>query len=400
MGLYSRIKKRIQNKSPTETRFQLVSEYGSGFYAWDGNIYKSDIVRAAIRPKVRAIGKLGAKHIRETQRADGSKKIDVNPEPYIRFLLEEPNPLMSGQKLLEKLATQLALNNNAFALIIRDANGFPAEIYPIPAVSAQAVYDDHKNLWLKFWVRNGKTFTFPYSDIIHLRDDYNEHDIFGTPKTETLAPLMEIVTTIDQGIVKAVKNSNVIRWLLKFTASMRPEDLKNQAKEFAKSFNDVSGDDLGVAAVDSKAEAKQIEPKDFVPNAAQMDRTTRRIYSTLNTNEKIVQSNYTEDEWNSFFEAEIEPAAMDLQNEYTRKIFSRRERGCGNKIVFEAINLQCASISTKLNLVQMVDRGALVPNEWRAVFNLAPVPGGDEPIRRLDTRPTTEKEGGGTDGKN
>ena len=65
---------------------------------------------------------------------------------------------------------------------------------------------------------------------------------------------MEIVTTIDQGIVKAVKNSNVIRWLLKFTASMRPEDLKNQAKEFAKSFNDVSGDDLGVAAVDSKAE--------------------------------------------------------------------------------------------------------------------------------------------------
>ena len=145
MGLYSRIKKRIQNKSPTETRFQLVSEHGSGFYAWDGNIYKSDIVRAAIRPKVRAIGKLSAKHIRETQRADGSKKIDVNPEPYIRFLLEEPNPLMSGQKLLEKLATQLALNNNAFALIIRDANGFPAEIYPIPAVSAQAVYDDHKN---------------------------------------------------------------------------------------------------------------------------------------------------------------------------------------------------------------------------------------------------------------
>ena len=33
----------------------------------------------------------------------------------------------------------------------------------------------------------------------------------------------------------------------------------------------------------------------------------------------------------------------------------------------------------------MVDRGALTPNEWRAVFNLAPVPGGDAVIRRLDT---------------
>ena len=87
-----------------------------------------------------------------------------------------------------------------------------------------------------------------------------------------------------------------------------------------------------------------------------------------------------------------------MQNEYTRKIFTRRERGCGNTIVFEAANLQCASISTKLNLLQLVDRGALTPNEWRAVFNLAPVDGGDKPIRRLDTRPTAE--GGEIDGEN
>ena len=34
----------------------------------------------------------------------------------------------------------------------------------------------------------------------------------------------------------------------------------------------------------------------------------------------------------------------------------------------------------------MVDRGAMTPNEWRAVVNMAPVQGGDEPIRRLDTQ--------------
>jgi len=42
-------------------------------------------------------------------------------------------------------------------------------------------------------------------------------------------------------------------------------------------------------------------------------------------------------------------------------------------------------MQTKLNLAQMVDRGALTPNEWREVFNLVPVSGGDVPIRRLDT---------------
>ena len=34
----------------------------------------------------------------------------------------------------------------------------------------------------------------------------------------------------------------------------------------------------------------------------------------------------------------------------------------------------------------MVDRGAMTPNEWRATLNLAPLQGGDEPIRRLDTQ--------------
>ena len=107
-------------------------------------------------------------------------------------------------------------------------------------------------------------------------------------------------------------------------------------------------------------------------------------------NEKIIQSKFTEDEWISYFEAKIEPIAIQLSNEYTRKIFSRRERGFGNKIIFEAANLQYASMNTKLQLVQMVDRGALTPNEWREVFNLAPIKGGDEPIRRLDTAVVTK----------
>ena len=94
-----------------------------------------------------------------------------------------------------------------------------------------------------------------------------------------------------------------------------------------------------------------------------------------------------------FKEAEIEPDEIQLGEEYTRKIFTRRERGHGNRIYFEAANLQYASMQTKLGLQAMVDRGALTPNEWRAVLNLAPLPGGDNPIRRLDTQPTEESGG-------
>jgi len=202
---------------------------------------------------------------------------------------------------------------------------------------------------------------------------------------------MEIVTTTDQGIVKAIKNSNVIRWLLKFNQSLRDEDIKKNTANFVKSFlNTETSETVGAAGVDAKADATQIEPKDYVPNATQMDKTTKRIYSFLNTNEKIVQGTYNENEWISYYESKIEPIVMQLSGEYTRKLFSRKQRGFGNKVVFESANLTYASMQTKLNLVQYVDRGILNPNEVREILNMAPREGGDEYIRRLDTRPTSE----------
>lgn len=372
--------KNLFNRDIYKTRFELIEDRGNGFYSWNGTIYKSDIVRACIRPKVKAVGKLIPQHIRNNN-VEGFK---VNPEVYIRFLYEEPNPYMSGQVFREKMATQLALNNNAFALLVRDENGYPIEMYNIPCTGVEAIYNSIGELFLKFTNRNGKVVTYPYKDIIHIRQDINENDIFGDSPREVLLPLMEVVSTTDQGIVKAIRNSGMIKWLLKFNSAMRPEDITKKTSEFTENFLDIENSG-GAAGVDSKVDAKQIDPKDYVPNAAVIDRTTQRIYSFFNTNDAIVQSKYSEDEWNSYYESEIEPLAMQWSNEDTRKIFTRRERGFGNKIIYSANNLQYASMSTKLGLVAMVDRSAMLPNEWREVLNLPPIDGGDKPLRRLDT---------------
>lgn len=382
MGLLDRLRAAMGQRSISTV--QLMQETGTRYMAWHGGLYDADVVRACIRPKAKAVGKLVAKHIRETVDAAGNRSIAVNPAPGIRRLLEEPNPYMTGQVMQEKLATQLCLNNNAFALIVRDDMGLPTAIYPILPQTAEALYSADGTLVLRMQLPNSKIFNFSYSDIIHLRQDYNEDDIFGTPIGGVLAPLLDVLTTTDQGIVSAIKNSSVVRWLLKFTNPLRPETLKEQAKKFADNYL-ATASGTGVAAVDSKADAQQIDPKDYVPNAAQMDRTTQRIYALFNTNAHIVDSSRSEDEWNAYFDAEIEPVLRQLSGEYTRKLFSLRERGFGNRIVFEASSWDGASLGTKLDLMQMVDRGALTPNEWRLAFNLAPVPGGDDPIRRLDT---------------
>lgn len=371
---------KFLNKNPSVVRFEMITDKGNGYYAWNGKLYQSDIIRSCIRPKSKAVGKLVAKHIRN----NNQEGFSVNPEPYIRFILEEPNPYMTGQLLQEKITTQLQLNNNAFIYINRDDLGYPVELYPIPALGVEALYDNEGLLYLKCTLANGKTCTYPYSDVIHLRQDFNTNDIFGESPAKALNQLMEIVTTTDQGIVKAIKNSGIVKWLLKFNQSLRPEDIKKQTDDFTKNYLSIENSG-GAAAADAKYDAKQVEPKDYVPNAAQMDRTITRLYSFFNTNEKIIQSKYNEDEWNAYYESEVEPLAMQLSNEYTRKLFSRRERAFGNRIVFSANNLQYASMNTKMQLVQMVDRGSLTPNEWREVLGLEPVENGDKPIRRLDT---------------
>lgn len=387
MGLFD----RFRNNTITVSKYKIVTDMGDGFYAWNGNLYKSDIVRAAIRPKAQAIGKIVGKHIRETIRADGKKEIKVNPDVYMRFLLEEPNPYMTGQMLQEKLAVQLELNNNAFAYIERDENEYPIAIYPITAMMSEMQQNKSGEIFIKFTLKNGKPVTFRYTNIIHLRKDFNNNEIFGDTPAQVLMPLMEIVNTTDQGIVKAIKNSNVIRWLLKYNTSLRPEDLKKNTKEFVDNFlNTETSETVGAAATDAKADAIQIEPKDYVPNAMQTDRTVQRIYSFFNTNSKIIQGNYTEDEWISYYEANIEPVVMQLSGEYTRKLFSRRERGFGNKIMFESSNLSFTSMQTKLGLAKFVELGIFNPNELRFIMNYAPREGGEEYVRRLDTRPTTE----------
>ncbi|MFD2705464.1 phage portal protein [Salibacterium lacus] len=382
------------NTSQTVTNYKMINDLGDGFYSWNGSVYKSDIVRACVRPKARAVGKLVGKHVRDNQNGF----VD-SPDPNIKMLLQDPNPLMSGQMLQEKMAIQLELNNNAFALIKRSEETLlPEQIYPIPAIEVEMLEGPNGDMFLRFYFEDGSKMVVPYADVIHLRQDFNKHNLFGDSPQDALLPIMEVVSTIDQGMKKAIKNSNVIRWLIKFNQTLRPEDITKETKRFVDDFLSSDSSTIGAAAVDAKADAQQVDPKTYVPNEEQMKNITDRMYDFFNTNKHIVQSDYTEDEWNSYYESVIEPVAMQIANEYTRKIFSRRERGHGNRIVFESINLQYASMTTKLDLERMVDRGAMTPNEWRKILNLAPIEGGDEPVRRLDTAPVKGGEDNGQNG--
>ena len=378
-----------------QTLLRMLNGFNPTFSPFSGDAYDSDVVRAAVDAIARNAAKLKPKHIRVT--ADGVQEMKSHIE---RLLSVRPNPYMSAYDFLYKVVTLLYLQNNAFIFIDWDEAGAMVRgFYPIPASVVEFLEPPRGQTMpnVRFRFLGGQSVVLPYDQIAHLRRFFYRNDLFGETSDRALTPTLELISTTDQGIANAVKSSAFLRGILKFTQMLKPEDLKKQRDDFVKDYLDIANNG-GVAATDAKADYIPLNSDPKMIDDKQMAQIKDKVYSYFGVNEKIVKSNYTEDEWNAFYESVIEPIAIQLSLELTAKVFTDRERGFGNAIIFEANRLQYTSTKTKLELREMVDRGALTPNEWREAFNMAPIEGGDKPIRRLDTAEVQTEPVNGGDG--
>jgi len=370
----------------------MLSGHTPIFTPWYGNPYAADVVRAAVDAIARNAAKLRAKHIR---RING-QVIPVGGQ-IERLLTIRPNPNMNAYDFLYRLVTTLMLDNNAWAYPVWDGIN-PVAIWPINCIMAEFMEDEDKTIYIKFHFFDGGQVVLPYSEVIHLRRHYYNNDLLGEPN-EPINATLSVIHTMNESMPQAVKTSASLRGILKYQGILKEADIKASRDRFVSEYMTLQNTG-GVAALDGKAEYIELKNQPLMVNAAQMKELRDAVFRYFGVSEAIIKGDYTEDQWNAFYESTIEPLAIQMSLEFTSKLFTQRELGYGNEIVFEANRLQYASMTTKLNLREMVDRGALTPNEWREAMNLAPIEGGDRPIRRLDTRPTDETDqGGGTGGE-
>ena len=128
----------------------------------------------------------------------------------------------------------------------------------------------------------------------------------------------------------------------------------------------------GIAAMDSMVDFIPVQLQPHIANYKNVEELRNNIYRYFGVNEDAIMSKIS-DSWEAFYESRIEPVLLALGLELTNKIFTAREQGFNNEIVFESNRMQYMSTANKLALVQMVDRMAMTPNEWREVMNMAPV---------------------------
>jgi HK97 family phage portal protein len=379
-SVWDRLLGKNTKQLTNETQFKFMNGYMPIFTHFGEDPYTSDIVRSAIHVIASNAAKLKAKHIRrinaEVQHVNG---------PIERLLTVRPNEFMSAYDFIYKVVTQRELFNNAFIYIRYDENtGQVIGFYPVDMSSMELV-EAQDILFVKFQFPNGKKLTAPYSDFIHIRKFFNQNDIFGESNSKSLLPTLELIRTTDEGISNAVKSSAFLRGLIKFSnAMLKPDDIKKQRDDFVNDYMDVSNNG-GIAALDAKAEYQELKNDPKMVDDKQMTLIEEKIFKYFNVNKNIVMSNYTEDQWNAFYENVIEPIAIQLSLEFTSKLFTDRAQGHGNEIIFEANRLQYASTSTKVSLLRdLMPLGLFNKNEGREIFNLSPIEGGEEYIQTLN----------------
>lgn len=380
----------------SETQLQMLNSYNAVFTTLNGNTYDSKVARQCIDRIATHCAKLIPKHIKEN--ISNPIMGDIN------FLLQnEPNPIMSKFDFIYKTISMLYTDANAFVYIAKDSKGMIKGFYPVLALNYELLQDMGNNIYLQFQFINGKTYTLPYLDLIHLRLFYNKHDIFGT-SNKVLKTDLETAHTASEGIKNAIKTSNNLKGILKFTQSMLKEkDIKASKDAFVKDFLNLENES-GIAAVDGKAEFQEVNLKPITLDKEQLEQVNYNIFDYFGISEKIVRNDFNPVQWNAFFEGVIEPRAIQMSDAFTNKIFSYKARKEGHKIIFTTNRLQYASLDQKINLIKVAGSyGLLTKDDGREILDMTPL-GGEEgkkiiqSLNNIDSTIANKYQGG--DGEN
>lgn len=360
-----------------------LGQYTSYFTKFGTDIYADEVCRASIRTLAEHTSKANVKVFRNDPggRVSADRRLE-------RLIQQRPNIYMNGKDFLYKIRTMLEINNIVFIYIQRDEIGRCAGLYPMPAATYEAL-DVGGDLYIRFIFPTGAETILSWEDLAVLRKDYNTSDIFSDTNDAILTSL-DLLTTTNEGMANAIKATANLRGILKSTkAMMSSDDVTAMKEKFVEDFLTLENTS-GIASLDS---TQEFIPLNIAPQLADY-RNVRdlrdNIYRYFGVNEDVVMSKATADMWQAFYEARLEPFLLALSLELTNKVFTPTQRDKGYEIIFEANRMSFLSMGDKLALVAMVDRGALTPNEWRSVMNLAPIDGGDAPIRRLDTAPINQ----------
>lgn len=344
--------------------FHTLRNYRPVFTDWHGEIYESELVRAAIDARARHISKLKAS-------IQGTAQLSLQTKMRLA-----PNQWQTWSQFLYRLSTILDIHNTAFVVPVFNADMVITGYYPVIPTKCEIVqYKDEP--WLRYRFNPGETAAVELRKCAILTKFQNKQDFFGD-NNKALDDTMKLINVQNQGIEEAVKNSATYRFIAQVNNFSKTEDLAKERKRFSEENLSKDAESGGILLFpNTYTNIKQVESKPFTVDAEQMKLIADSVNRYFGVNEKVMRNEANGDELDAFFNGAIEPFAIQFSEAMTKAIFSERERAQGSYFIANANRLQYMSVTAKVQMAkELGDRGAILIDEIRDLFNYPPLPDG------------------------
>ena len=363
MGLIDRIFGKPKPTPVKEGRFETFTAFEPVFTSWGGQIYESELVRAAVDAMARHAGKL-----QYTMQGTARKALYTATK-------NRPNPWYTWPVFLERCSNIYQTQNNLFIVPVLDEHGEVSGFFPVIPSLCEIVQRGNTP-YLRYQFINGQTRSMELDKVQIVPKHQLKDDFFGEKNT-ALDATMKFADMIRQGIQEGVRNAASYRFMAQLNSKAFDEDIRKERERFDEN-NFRTGKGGGLLLFGNQfSNVQQLKQEGYKIDAEQMKLIQENVYNYFGVSDKVIRNEATGDELDAFFNGAVEPFAIKLSEAMSRMVFTERERNNGNRILFTANRLQYMNISAKISMAQQLgDRGVLMIDEIRELFNYAPLPDG------------------------
>ena len=385
MGLFEKIFKHDRETEKALTKYTVFTElngYKPVFRSWGGEIYESELVRAAIDAIARHASKLQPTFY-------GSARPSLMAK-----MKHAPNEWQTWSQFFYRAATILSVKNTVVIVPVYDADLTVTGYYPVMPDRCEIVeYKDEP--WIRYDFGHGKRAADKLNLCAVLTRFQFKHDFFG----DSNYPLNETMKLLDinrQGIEAAVENSASYSFMAQADNFTDPDDLELERQRFSQKNLSKDADSGGLLLFpNTYRNIQQIKYTPYTVDADQMNLIQKNVSMYFGVNEDVMTNKANGDALDAFFNGCIEPFAIQISEAMTRAMFSLRERANGARFEANSNRLQYMATTAKITMAQqLLDRGVMSINEARELFNYTTVDGGDARTIRGEYKNADELNGG------
>ena len=364
MGLFEKFfgKKEQPAALKAQHTFQMLDGYVPAFHNWNGSVFESDLIRAALDAHGRHAAKLQV-------------NVQGSAQPALQGRLKiQPNLFQTWSQFLYRTAVILYARNTAFIVPVRGEYGETSGVMHILPERWEVVEYNGKP-YIRFHLANNKRAAVELSAVGILTRYQYRNELFGEGN-EAMKATLDLIEMQRQGITEGIKNGASYRFSAQSDNWASDEDLASEMERFNRStFQNVKTAGGVILFPNTYTNVTQLKQEAYKVDADQMALIKQNVFDYFAVNEDILQNKAFGDSWLAFYEGAIEWLAIQLSDVMTKMLFTEREQQYGNRVFFTSNRLQYMSNSDTLTAIQtFADRGLMTRNELREIANLAPLP--------------------------